>query len=219
MKEKIPDDQKQQWQKSFSENPDMFGADPSEPARKAIGLYTGEGVKKILELGCGQGRDTIYFARNGFQVCALDYSTQGLNAVHTKADAAGVSHLITTKVHDVRNPLPFANETFDACFSHMLFCMAISTKEIEFLMQEIRRVLKPGGLNIYTVRHTGDEHYRKGIHRGEDMYEMNGFVVHFFGREKVEYLAKGYEILGIDEFEEGELPRRLFMVILRKKEG
>jgi hypothetical protein len=41
--------------------------------------------------------------------------------------------------------------------------------------------------------------------------------VHFFSREKVEHLAKGYEILSIDEFEEGGLPRQLFRVALGRK--
>jgi len=95
--------------------------------------------------------------------------------------------------------------------------MALTTSELQFLSDEVRRVLKPGGLNIYTVRHTGDAHYEKGIHRGEEMYEMGGFIVHFFSREKVELLAKGYEIMSIDEFEEGNLPWKLFYVTLRKK--
>ncbi len=70
---------------------------------------------------------------------------------------------------------------------------------------------------MYTVRHVGDAHYRAGIHRGEDMYEMGSFIVHFFSREKVELLARGYEIVSIDEFEEGGLPRKLFRVTLRKQ--
>ena len=80
----------------------------------------------------------------------------------------------------------------------------------------MRRVLKPGGLNVYTVRHTGDPHYRMGIHRGGDMYDVGGFIVHFFSREKVEVLAKGYKIINIEKFEEGELPRKLFIITLRK---
>lgn len=97
--------------------------------------------------------------------------------------------------------------------------MALTTSELEFLSDEVRRVLKPGGLNIYTVRHTGDPHYGTGIHRGEGMYEVDGFIVHFFSKEKVQHLAKGYEIVGVDEFEEGGLPRKLFRVTLRKKGG
>jgi len=217
MEQKILDAQRQQWQDMFLEKPEMFGAEPSDPVRKAAELFQQEGKTKVLELGSGQGRDTLYFARNGFNVYALDYSNQGLEATNKKAHELGLSHLIITKVHDVRNPLPFDHETFDASYSHMLFCMALTNAQLQFLSEEIRRVLKPGGISVYTVRHTGDTHYKTGIHRGEDMYEVGGFIVHFFSREKVELLAKGYEIISIDEFEEGELPRKLFLVMLRKK--
>jgi len=118
--------------------------------------------------------------------------------------------------HDVRKPLPFSDGSFDCCFSHMLYNMAFTTMELEFLSQEIRRTLKQNGLNIYTARNTNDKHYKTGICRGQDMYEVSGFIVHFFDREKVTYLAKGYQIVSIDEFEEGELPRKLFLVSLRK---
>jgi hypothetical protein len=62
--------------------------------------------------------------------------------------------------------------------------MALTTTELEFLSAEVRRVLKPSGLNIYTLRHTNDPDYRTGIHRGEDMYEVGGFIVHFLAGKK-----------------------------------
>jgi hypothetical protein len=40
----------------------------------------------------------------------------------------------------------------DAVFAHMLLCMALSTQEIHALVSEIRRVLRPGGTFVYTVR-------------------------------------------------------------------
>jgi hypothetical protein len=78
---------------------------------------------------------------------------------------------------------------------------------------------EPGGLNVFTVRHTGDPHYGTGTHRGEDMYEVGGFIVNFFDRSKVERLATGYELLSVDEFDEGGMPRRLFRGTLRKQIG
>jgi hypothetical protein len=48
------------------------------------------------------------------------------------------------------------------------------------------------------------------------MYELDGFVVHFFRRDLVERLAEGFDLIEIEEFEEGALPRRLFRVTLRK---
>lgn len=60
--------------------------------------------------------------------------------------------------------------------------------------------------------------YGTGIARRDVMFESSGgFTVHFFSREKIEQLAQGFDILSIDEFEEGTLPRRLFRVTLRKK--
>lgn len=208
--------QRQKWDEAYSEDPDFFGDAPSYPARKAADLMRAEGRKRILELGAGQGRDTIFFAKGGCHVCAVDYSQAAVEGVRQKAGALSLSKSVDAVCHDVREPLPFEDASFDACYCHMLYCMAFSTSELEALFKEVRRVLKPGGLSIYTVRHTGDAHYRKGTHRGEGMYETCGFIVHFFSREKVEQLAKGYEIMGIEEFEEGELPRKLFLIVMKK---
>jgi SAM-dependent methyltransferase len=212
----VLDRQHPHWEGVLFSNPDMFGLEPSEAARKAVDAFKREGARKLLELGGGQGRDTLFFAREGFEVTVLDYAQSGLDAVKKKADAVGLPDSVIAIRHDVRGPLPFGDGIFDGCFSHMLFCMALPTAQLERLSAEVRRVLKPKGLNIYTVRHTGDSHFKTGIHRGEDMYEVGGFIVHFFSREKVGHLAKGYEILAIDPFEEGGLPRKLFCVTLRK---
>ena len=53
------------------------------------------------------------------------------------------------------------------------------------LNKEILRILKPEGINIYTVRHTDDGDYKNGSYIGEDLYENDGFIVHFFSKEKV----------------------------------
>ena len=56
-------------------------------------------------------------------------------------------------------------------------------------------MLRPGGINIYTVRNTEDGDYGNGIYRGEDLYEVGGFIVQFFSREKVFCLARDWEVL------------------------
>ena len=213
----ILDCQQRHWEKMYAENIDMFGREVSYPALRAAEAFGEGNSKRILELGSGQGRDTLFFTRHGFQVYALDYSEEGLKAIQKKADAIGASGSLTTIYRDVRRRLPFDDDFFDGCYSHMLYCMALTTPELEFLSQEVCRVLKPGGLNIYTVRHTADPHYRTGIHRGDDMWEIGGgFIVHFSSREKVEHLAKGYEIMHVEEFEETDLPKKLFLVTLKK---
>jgi SAM-dependent methyltransferase len=213
---KLKTEQKSHWDEIFAEEAAFFGEDPSDYSRKALDLFRREGVRDVLELGCGQGRDTFYFARNNLHVAALDYAETAVDALRNKAAEAGLSASIDACVHDVRQPLPFPDASFDACYSHMLLCMDLSTDEIAFILDEIRRVLRPGGLVLYSVRSNFDKHYRTGRHLREEVSEIGGFAVHFFTAEKIRQLARGYTLLAVDRLEEGSLPRDLFCVALRK---
>lgn len=210
------DPQREHWERTFASRPGMFGGEPSYAAQKSAAVFRAEGRLRLLELGGGQGRDSLFFAREGFDVTVLDYSHAGLSEIQAKAEAAGVSGRVRTLVHDARTPLPFAAARFDAVYSHMLFCMALTSTELMALSAEVWRVLVPGGLNIFTVRTKQDAHYGVGTHHGEDMYEVGGFIVHFFDRAKVEAVSKGFSIVSVEEFEEGRLPRKLFLVTARK---
>ncbi len=211
------DGQRQHWQATFSSRPEMFGVEASYAAQQAAEAFGQAGKQRILELGSGQGRDTLFFLRRGFEVCAVDYSEPGLRDLLERAERAGFRRGLRTVVHDVRQPLPFEAASYEACFSHMLYCMALTLAEIEALSTEIHRVLKPGGLNFYTARNLKDPDFGTGIYRGDALYELEGgFIVHFFSREMVERLAKGYRVLSVEEFEETELPKRLYLVGLRK---
>ena len=192
----------------------MFGNEPSIAAVKSLNFFKG---KKIVELGAGLGRDTIFFAQNSIQVEALDYSQKAIEIINNKSKKLNLTQFIKTKILDVRKKLPFDDNTIDGCFSHMLYCMALSNYDLENLNKEILRILKPGGINIYTVRHTDDGDYKNGTHIGEDLYEKDGFIVHFFSKDKINQLSKGFEILDIEKFEEGKFPRKLFMVTMKKK--
>ena len=48
------------------------------------------------------------------------------------------------------------------------------------------------------------------------MYEHSGFVVHFFDRTLIEQLSEGFVLVDVSEFTEGELPRRLARVTMRR---
>ena len=216
MDKKILNQQSQHWEKNFSIKTEMFGLEPSFPAKKAIKLFKEQKIKKIIELGAGLGRDTIFFAKNLIHVEALDYSPSAIKVINEKAEKQNLSNYISTKIFDIRKKIPFKDNSVDACFSHMLYCMALTNIELESLNNEICRVLKPNGINIYTVRHTNDGDYRKGIHRGEDLYENDGFIIHFFSKDKVNSLLKGFQNLEIENFEEGNFPRKLFIVYNKK---
>ena len=204
--------QHEHWEGTYDAHPRMYGDQPSEAARHAIDVFRAGGVRDVLELGAGHGRDALFFAREGFRVRATDFSAVALDQLRSAANRAGVAGDLVTAVHDVRAPLPLPDASVDAVFAHMLLCMALSTAEIEALVGELRRVLRPGGILVYTVRHTGDAHYGTGVAHGDDIFEQGGFAVHFFPRHLVDTLAEGWQLVEVHSFEEGDLPRRLWRV-------
>lgn len=210
-------EQRSQWDKAFSQETTFFGEDPSNFAHKSLELFRSGDVHSVLELGCGQGRDTFLFASNDLHVTALDYSDVAVTAIREKAATIGLSSLVTSLHHDVSQPLLFPDVSFDACYSHMLLCMELSFTEITFVLGEIHRVLRPDGLVAYSVRSDYDKHYQAGTCLGDDIYKIGDFAVHFFTTDKIRKLTKGYDLLGIDRLEEGSLPRDLYCVTMKKR--
>ena len=195
----------------------MFGLEQSLSAKKALKFFKKKKVDKIIEIGAGLGRDTVFFAKNLIHTTALDYSASGIKVINQKAKQDNLSNYISTKLFDIRKKLPFEDNSIQACYSHMLYCMALTTIDLEKLNNEILRILKPGGINIYTVRHTNDGDFQKGIHRGEDLYENDGFIVHYFSEKKVNSLLNDFKNISFEKFEEGTFPRKLFFVVNEKK--
>lgn len=210
--EDLAEAQRAHWQNTYYAHPGIYGEEPSAPAVHAADAFRAAGARDVLELGAGHGRDTLYFATQGFTVQATDFSPVGLQQLQAAARAQSIDQRVSTAVHDVREPLPLPDASVDAVFAHMLLCMALSTKEIQALVDDVARVLRPGGTFVYTVRHTGDAHYGAGITHADDIWEHGGFAVHFFPRTLVHALAEGWTLNEVHPFEEGDLPRRLWRI-------
>lgn len=208
--------QREHWQSVYDRNPHMYGADPSAPARHALEVFTSRGARTVLELGAGHGRDALWLASQGMRVHAADFSATALDQLTRTAEEQGLAERTHTHLHDARTPLPLADGSVDAVYAHMLLCMALTTEQIHALMDEIGRVLRSGGTLVYTVRHTGDAHHGTGIPHGDDIFEHGGFAVHFFDRALVDDLAAGWDLVEVEPFEEGELPRRLWRITQTK---
>ena len=217
MDKKILNQQSEHWESNFSSKPVMFGLEPSYSAKIALEVFKKNKIKNILELGAGLGRDTIFFAQNGIYVHAIDYSLSATNIIKKRSKENNLEKFIKVQNYDIRQKLNFDNQSFQACYSHMLFCMALTNQNLKDLNKEIGRILKKDGINIYTVRNQTDGDFKKGIHRGEDMYEMNGFIVHYFSENKIKNLLDGFINISIENFDEGSFPRKLSLVINKKK--
>jgi SAM-dependent methyltransferase len=202
------------WNKVYKSDNSFFGGEPSNFALLCINHMKTNNVEKVLELGAGHGRDTIFFASNGIEVDALDYSSVAIDILNKIAKNERLS--IKSQAFDVKNPLPFADGCFDAVYSHMLFNMRFSEDELHFVFSEIRRVLKLQGLNFFSVRNHHDKSYGKGREVDKGIYDIDGFQIRFFTQKEIQDLAstEGFEILWIRE--EYEEPVTVYLVSSRK---
>ena len=202
------------WDKVYSNDSAFFGEEPSDFAQKCYSDFKRYDVKRLLELGCGQGRDSIFFASNDLEVYAIDSSTVAIENINQKIKGKNIAlHL---SHFEVRQDLPFDSNYFDAVYSHMFYNMRFTDEELSYLFKESSRVLKNNGLLCFSVRSDKDVFYNKGKKIGGNIYEINGFQIRFFTKIQIKsFLSDYFEIKNIEEsYEE---PVSLYLVFCNKK--
>jgi ubiquinone/menaquinone biosynthesis C-methylase UbiE len=95
-----------------------------------------------LEIGCGSGVYALHIAQTiGCGVTGLDINPLGIRNANQLARSTGIAGHVRFQVCDVSQPLPFADETFDAVFSNDVVCHIPGRPSV---LAEMYRVLKPG---------------------------------------------------------------------------
>ncbi len=120
---------------------------PSEESHYYANRWKEAGYKTLLDLGCGLGRHTILFAKQGFDVSAMDLSSEAVSS--TIAWAQKEQLQVDAKVGDMLS-LPYANESFDCLFSYHVISHT-DTPGAKKIIGEIHRVTKPGGEVFLTM--------------------------------------------------------------------
>jgi len=106
---------------------------------------TYDNCHKVLDAGCGNGRNLVYFLRNGYDVYAIDPSPDAVKAVRELAKSL-VPTLPLSNFWDVAvEDMPFLDEYFDLVISSAVLHFAHSEVHFDKMMHAMWRVLKPGG--------------------------------------------------------------------------
>ncbi|WP_245193171.1 class I SAM-dependent methyltransferase [Amycolatopsis alba] len=95
------------------------------------------GHVRVLDLGCGDGFLLDLLVKSGHQAAGVDLSSADLALARQRPSLRGVP-LTTGRAQE----LPFADDSFDACVSHMAFMLM---PDIDQVAAELARVLAPGG--------------------------------------------------------------------------
>ena len=102
------------WNDIYKSDSTFFGEEPSNFALPCFIHMKTNNIEKLLELGSGHGRDTIFFTTNGIEVEALDYSVIAVEILDKIAKEKRLP--INPRIFNVKNPLPFPDGYFDAVY-------------------------------------------------------------------------------------------------------
>jgi SAM-dependent methyltransferase len=152
----------------------------------------------ILELGCGVGRDAVFFAENGHKVIATDGSA---TAVQQDKEHFADSE-VDFSVLDMRKPLPYATESFDLVFANLSLHYYSHNKTGE-IIAETARALKVEGVLALACK-SYDSLHGSGTEIEQNIYASpTGATIHLFSDDYTRKLLEDQFVIDyLDEIEE-----------------
>lgn len=187
------------WEEVYEREMESYSWEPAKAIRKFLAKIKQTNAKKILDLGCGIGRNAIYLAKKGYIVVGVDISDRALQAAAIKTNIEKISNIVF--LHSDIRSLPFPNRHFNVVFSINVLHHSI-LEDIEKAVGEIFRVLCPGGLGMVTLASVKDYKFGKGREVEKNTFELyegthgeKGILHHFFDEHESEYLLREFQII------------------------
>lgn len=158
-------------------------------------------VQTLLDLGCGSGNDVYRLANLGLAVVGLDYSKQALS--HAAANTSPYARFVRA---DMAAGLPFGAARFDAVMANVAIHMFSDTLT-RALVQDVKRILRPGGIFLFHVNALEDRalrERRKGLSRELEpnfVLEADGQTMHFFSDDYLRDLLRNWSDVRLEYVE------------------
>lgn len=168
-----------------------FGLEPSE---ELVELIDTSDVPRgrALDLGCGGGRDSLFLARRGFQVLAIDMSPHAIAKLKTIADNFHLN--VECIVADIRM-CKFPSEEFVLVSATTLLDHVDPPDAID-LIKQIKKCLRHGGYVFAEVFTVEDPGYRQLRNLAS---ECSNHVRHYYEKGELRDLFSDFTVLRYDE--------------------
>jgi cyclopropane fatty-acyl-phospholipid synthase-like methyltransferase len=144
--------------------------------QKSVSSYL-TGAKRILEIGCGSGRDAIYMVNNGFDIIGIDGSEQML--LNAEANYPKLKGKLIKAI--LPNEFPNFKDKFEGVYS-IATLMHFDVNGIGKILNKIKSVLLPNSpvfISVSGKRDIQDERYFIDFSKDDwlNIFEGNGFAI------------------------------------------
>jgi len=136
-------------------------------AKRAFKLIKDNNFRTLLDLGCGDGRDSIYFSNKRLNVTAVDFSKSGIEKLKARQNK------VNCVPKDIRN-INFPENSFDVIYTYLILHY-FDDKTTNEIFNNLYKILKRGGLIFVKCKSTDDALYGKGKKVGENMYKKGPY--------------------------------------------
>ena len=104
------------------------------------------GGMRVLDAGCGYGRNLLYLLREGCEVFALDADGEGVEHVRQMSAALGTGLPAENFRVGMIERMPFGDALVDAVICNSVLHFARGEEQFRAMLAELLRVLRPGGM-------------------------------------------------------------------------
>jgi SAM-dependent methyltransferase len=134
------------WEADYERKTDGWDLGGPTPIFKRLALRASRQLipGQMIVLGAGRGHDAREFARNGFQVTAVDFASQAVQEMQRLADPEAPVEILQ---HDIFALPETLDQSFDYVLEYTCFC-AIDPKRRAEYADVVTRLLKPTGLYV-----------------------------------------------------------------------
>lgn len=150
------------WNHEYSEGqiiPSSIREDPSHALLLFNELLQFRKMERVLDSGCGNGRNAFYLAKLGVNVDCFDFSSNALSLVSNRAKQLGLVDKICIHEGNLENGFHFQQESFDLCLDFYVFCHFLDEQIKRQYIAELWRVTKTDGFVVSTVFPPWDKYY------------------------------------------------------------
>lgn len=184
------------WDERYRKGRFEWGEQQTLVAEVARDTMEKRGFKRVLDVGCGYGRDCIYLARAGFDVVGIDVSAEALRLARDWAKGDGLK--IDFMHMDITDN-GFEDSRFDTVIMFNTFHFMLE-KVREKSISEINRILRGGGLLVQAMFSRGEKGFGQGREVEANTFECKpGRPVHFFSEAEIRNAFAGFTIERLDE--------------------